>query len=57
MEIGIISVLGFRCENQFCMSSRNFLLTCDVMLFNEVMLTDVVIVEKGKDSRFTENFE
>jgi len=27
------------------------------MLFNEVMLTDVVIVEKGKDSRFTENFE
>ena len=40
------------------MSSRNiFLLTCDVMLFNEVMLTDVVIVEKGKESRFTKNFE
>ena len=34
--------------------SKMYLSTCDEILFNEFRLTDVVIVESGSESRFTE---
>ena len=34
-----------------------YLSTCDEILFNEFRLTDVVIVESGSESRFTEKIQ